>query len=183
MGVIDRHVSRHLHIPFHQSPRKYLRRDNKSGEVRTQTYSGVSVRWLRIPPGFSPCKTHSERWLSLQDLILHLKSKHVLTSRCLMSLTGFLTSTEKMVLEGCLHMILFQSNLKEHWSFSLVIRHPSLVRDHFRSPGVVAMSRNVMKCADLHPKTTVYKFLHTPKTKVGVLTWSKSLQKRSVVRH
>ena len=35
-----------------------------------------------------------------------------------------------------------QFHLKEHWGFSLVIGHPPfLVRDHFRSPGVVAKSR------------------------------------------
>ena len=41
-------------------------------------------------------KPTQERWLKLQDLILHLKSKHVLTARCLMSLIGLLTTTEKM---------------------------------------------------------------------------------------
>ena len=33
--------------------------DYKSGKVRTETYSGVFVRGLRIRPRFSPCKTHS----------------------------------------------------------------------------------------------------------------------------
>ena len=33
--------------------------DNKSGKIRTKTYSGVFVRGLRIPSRFSPCKTHS----------------------------------------------------------------------------------------------------------------------------
>ena len=33
-----------------------------------------------------------ERWLKLQDLILRLKSKHVLTARCLMPLIGLLAS-------------------------------------------------------------------------------------------
>ena len=36
-----------------------LRVDNKSGEVRTKTYSSVFVCWLQIPSRFSPCKTHS----------------------------------------------------------------------------------------------------------------------------
>ena len=49
-------------------------------------------------------KPTQERWLKLQDLILRLKSKHVLTARCLMSLIGLLGSTEKMVPEGRLHM-------------------------------------------------------------------------------
>ena len=33
--------------------------DHKSGKIRTESYSGVFVRWLRVPPRFSPCKTHS----------------------------------------------------------------------------------------------------------------------------
>ena len=40
-------------------PNSVLRVDNKSGEVRTKTYSSVFVRGLRIPSRFSPCKTHS----------------------------------------------------------------------------------------------------------------------------
>ena len=59
-------------------------------------------------------KPTQERWLKLQDFILHLKSKHVLTARCLMSLIGLLASTEKMVPEGRLHMRPFQFHLKEH---------------------------------------------------------------------
>ena len=62
-------------------------------------------------------KPTQERWLKLQDLILHLKSKHVLTARCLMSLIGLLASMEKMVPEGCLHMRPFQFHLKEHWRY------------------------------------------------------------------
>ena len=33
--------------------------DNKSVEIRTETFSGVLVCGLRIPSRFSPCKTHS----------------------------------------------------------------------------------------------------------------------------
>ena len=40
-------------------PNPILGVDNKSGKIRTETYSGVFVRGLRIPPRFSPCKTHS----------------------------------------------------------------------------------------------------------------------------
>ena len=58
-----------------------------------------------------------ERWLKLQHLILHLKSKHVLTARCLMSQIGLLASTEKMVPEGRLHLRPFQFHLKEHWRY------------------------------------------------------------------
>ena len=62
-------------------------------------------------------KPTQERWLKLQDLILRLKSKHVLTARCLMSLTGLLASMEKMVPEGCLHMRPFEFHLKVHWRY------------------------------------------------------------------
>ena len=58
-----------------------------------------------------------ERWLKLQDLILRLQSKHVLTARCLMSLIGLLASTEKMVPVGRLQMRPFQFHLKEHWRY------------------------------------------------------------------
>ena len=33
--------------------------DNKSGEIRSKTKSGVFVHGLQIPSRFSPCKTHS----------------------------------------------------------------------------------------------------------------------------
>ena len=33
--------------------------DHQSGQIRTESHSGVFVRGLRVPPGFSPCKTHS----------------------------------------------------------------------------------------------------------------------------
>ena len=40
-------------------PIPVLGMDNKPGKIRTETYSGVFVRGLRIPSRFSPCKTHS----------------------------------------------------------------------------------------------------------------------------
>ena len=40
-------------------PNPVLGLDNKSGKIRTETFSGVFVRGLRIPSKSSPCKTHS----------------------------------------------------------------------------------------------------------------------------
>ena len=40
-------------------PNPVLGVDNKSGKIKTETYSGVFVHGLRIPSRFSPCKTHS----------------------------------------------------------------------------------------------------------------------------
>ena len=95
-------------------------------------------------------KPTQERWLKLHDLILRLKSKHVLTARCLMSLIGLLASTEKMVPEGCLHMRPFQFHLTENW------RYPQLLDSLL--PWTEAISAhldwwknplNVMRGADL----------------------------------
>ena len=98
-------------------------------------------------------KPTQERWLKLQDFILRLKSKHVLTAKCLMSLIGLLASMEKMVPEGRLHMRPFQFHLKEHWRYpqSLDNLLPwtetiSTHLDWWQNP------TNVMKGAGLHPK-------------------------------
>ena len=40
-------------------PNPVLGVDNKPGKIKTETYSGVFVRGLRIPSRLSPCKTHS----------------------------------------------------------------------------------------------------------------------------
>ena len=98
-------------------------------------------------------KPTQERWLKLQDLILLLKSKRVLTARCLISLIGLLASTEKMVPEGRLHMRPFQFHLKEHWrypqSLDNLLPWTEAIAAHldwWQNPS------NVMKGADLHPK-------------------------------
>ena len=98
-------------------------------------------------------KPTQERWLKLQDFILQLKSKHVLTARCLMSLIGLLAATEKMVPEGRLHMRPFQFHLKEHWKFPQPLdsllpwtKAISAHLDWWQNPA------NVMKGSDLHPK-------------------------------
>ena len=98
-------------------------------------------------------KPTQEIWLKLQDLILRLKSRHVLTARCLMSLIGLLASTEKMVPEGCLHMRPFQFHLKQHWIYlqsldSLLPWTEAIAAnlDWWQNPS------NMMRGADLHPK-------------------------------
>ena len=79
-----------------------------------------------------------ERWLKLQDLILRLKSKHVLTARCLMSLIGLLASMEKMVPEGRLHMRTFSFTSRSTGDF-LSRLTPSFL-GHFSKPRLVAKS-------------------------------------------
>ena len=89
-----------------------------------------------------------ERWLKLQDLTLRLKSKHVLTARCLMLLIGLLASTEKMVMEGRLHIRPFQ-----HW------RYPQSLDNLLPWTNAISAhldwwqnAANVMKGSDLQPK-------------------------------
>ena len=127
-------------------PNPVLGVDNKSGKIRTETYYEYHLDAALVKP--TPV-----RWLKLQDLILRLKSKHVLTARCLMSLIGLLASMEKMVPEGRLHMRPFQFHLKEHWRYpqSLDSLLPwtdaiSAHLDWWQNPV------NVIKGSDLHPK-------------------------------
>ena len=86
----------------------------KSELKPTQVFSFVGYEYHLDSALVRPTQ---ERWLKLQDLILRLKSKHVMSARCLMSLIGLLASMEKTVLEGCLHMRPFQFHLKEHWRY------------------------------------------------------------------
>ena len=86
----------------------------KSELKPTQVFSFVGYEYHLDSALVKPTQ---ERWLKLQDLILRLKSKHVLTARCLMSVIGLLASKEKMVPVGRLHMRPFQFHLKEHWRF------------------------------------------------------------------
>ena len=89
--------------------------NQKKSELKpTQVFSFVGYEYHLDSALVKPTQ---ERWLKLQDLILHLKSKRVLTARCLMSLIGLLTSTEEMVPEGRLHMRPFQFHLQEHWRY------------------------------------------------------------------
>ena len=107
----------------------------------TQVFSFVGYKYHLNSALVKPTQ---ERWLKLQDLILRLKSKHVLTTRCLM---------EKMVPEGRLHMRPFQFHLKEHW------RYPQFLDNLLPLTETISAHlewwqnpTNVMKGADLHPK-------------------------------
>ena len=132
-------------------PNPVLGVDNKSGEIRTKTNSGVFVRGLRIPSRFSPCKTHSREMAQTSGFDPTTQVKTCF--HCKMSLIGLLALTEKMVPEGRLHMRPFQFHLKEHW------RYPQSLDSLL--PWTEAISAhldwwqyptNVMRGADLHPK-------------------------------
>ena len=122
----------------------------KSELKPTQVFSFVGYEYHLDSALVKPTQ---ERWLKLRNLILRLKSKRVLTARCLMSLIGLLASMEKMVPEGRLHMRPFQFHLKEHWRYpqsldSLLPWTEAIAAhlDWWKNPS------NVMKGADFHPK-------------------------------
>ena len=123
----------------------------KKSELKpTQNFSFVCYKYHLDSALVKPSQ---ERWLKPQDLILHLRSKHVLTARYLMSLIGLLALTEKMVPEGRLHMRPFQFHLKEHWrypqSLDSLLPWSETISAHLewsQNP------TNVVKGADLHPK-------------------------------
>ena len=152
----------------------------KSELKPTQVFSFVGYEYHLDSALVKPTQ---ERWLKLQDLILRLKSKRVLTARCLMSLIGLLASTEKMVPEGRLHMRPFQFHLKEHWrypqSLDNLLPWTEAIAAHldwWQNPS------NVMKGADLHPKDhSIQLFTDASKEGVGCSLRSK-FYKGSVVR-
>ena len=157
----------------------WILNQEKSELKPTQVFSFVGYEYHLDSALVKPTQ---ERWLKLQDLILRLKSKHVLTARCLMSLIGLLASTEKMVPEGRLHIRPFQFHLKEHWKFpqSLDSLLPwteviSAHLDWWQNPA------KVMIGADLHPKDhSIQLFTRRLKRRLGRSLRTK-FYKRSVV--
>ena len=127
-------------------------------------------------------KPTQERRLKLQDLILRLKSKHVLTARCLMSQIGLLASMEKMVPEGLLPMRPFQFHLKEHWIFpqslDSLLPWTETISAHLEW---WQNSTNVMKGADLYYKDHSIQLYRRLKQRLG-RSLRASLYKGSVVR-
>ena len=98
----------------------------KSELKPTQVFSFVGYEYHLDSALVKPTQ---ERWLKLQDLILQLKSKHVLTARCLMSLIG-LPSHEALSVSprGALEIS------------SVAGQPPSLDRNDFCTPRLVAKS-------------------------------------------
>ena len=127
--------------------------DNKSGKIRTETYSGVFVRGLRVPSRFSPCKTHSREMAQTPGFDPTSQIKMCFDYK-MFDVSNWLASlTEEMVPEGRLHMRPFQFHLKEHW------RYPQSLDNLLPWTEAIAAhldwwqnSSNVMQGTDLHPK-------------------------------
>ena len=82
----------------------------KEGEVRTKTNSGVLLRGLRIPSRFSPCKIHSREMAQTSGFDTTNQVKTCFDCK-MFDVANWVASTEKMVLEGGLHMRPFQFHL------------------------------------------------------------------------
>ena len=129
------------------------------------------VHGLRIPPRFSPCKTLSREMAQTSgfDPTPQVKTcfdcKMFDVSNWVARLNGEngpggTPSQEALSVssQGALEIS------------SVAGQPPSLDRSHCSPPRLVPNPSNVMKGADLHPKTTVSNSLPTPQTKVGALT-------------
>ena len=123
-------------------PNPVLGVDNKSGKIRTETYSGVFVRGLRIPPRLSPCKTHSREMAQTSgfDPTTQVKTcfdwKMFDVSNWVASLNG-----ENGPGGTPSHEALSVSSQGALEISSVAGQPPSLDRSHCSSPRLVAKSR------------------------------------------
>ena len=69
-------------------------------------------------------KPTQDRWTKLQEMFHRLSLKSVISARTLMSTIGLLTSTEKTVKLGRIHMRPFQWHLKTHWRYPMPLDTP-----------------------------------------------------------
>ena len=116
------------------------------GWIINQEKSKLKPTWVFLFVGYqyhldsALVKPTQERWLKLQDLILLLKSKYVLTARCLMSLIGLLANRENDPRGTPSHEALSVSSQGALEISSVAGQPSSLDRNHFCTPRLVAKS-------------------------------------------
>ena len=88
--------------------------DNKPKEIVLEPDTGVFICRLRRPLRHSHFATHSGQMAENTGMYMHDQTEVFIECKMLDVTTGLLTTTEKMVTEGCLHMRSFQWHLKEH---------------------------------------------------------------------
>ena len=114
--------------------------DNKS-EVRSQTYSGVFFRGLRIPLRFSPCKTHSREMAQSSGIVPSLKVNTCFDCKMFDVANWFARLNGENGPGGTPSHESLSVSLQGALEISSVIGNPpSMVKDHFISPRVVAKS-------------------------------------------
>ena len=137
-----------------------LRVYNQSKEVRTQTHSGVFVCGLRISHRFRPCKTNSREMAqtSLFDPMLNVRTYF----DCKVVVTNWVACFNG---EDCPRGMPSHETLSvaSHGALeisSVIGQPPSLVRDHFSSPRVVANHRQHDKVCTPSPQRPQYPNLY-----------------------
>ena len=103
----------------------------KSELTPQQVFNFIGYRFDLLTGRVLPTQ---ERWASLHQKLLCLKTRKTCTVRPFMSLIGLLTATEKQVWSGRLHMRPIQWHLKPHWHvpeiLEKVIPLPSSLHPH-----------------------------------------------------
>ena len=121
--------------------------DNKSGEVRTKANSGVFLRRLRIPSRFSPCKTHSREMAQTSGFDPTTQVKTCFDCK-MFDVANWV---------ACLNGENNPGGTPSHETLSVspqgaleissVVGHPpSLDRNHFSTPRLVAKQRSHFSC-------------------------------------
>ena len=143
--------------------------DNQSGEVRTQTHSGVFVRGLRIPSRFGPCKTHSREIAQTSGFDPMLKVKACFDCKMFDVANWVARLNREDSPRGTPSHETLSVSPQGALEISSVVGQPlSLVRDHFSSRRVVAESH---KCDEgCRPSSPRPQYPTTPQTKVRALT-------------
>ena len=100
------------------------------------------VHGLRIPPRFSPCKTHSREMAQTSGFDPTTRVKTCFDCKMFDVSNWVASLNREMVPEGRLHRRPFHFHLKEHWRYpqSLDKKPPSLDRSHCSPPRLVAKS-------------------------------------------
>ena len=127
--------------------------DNKSGKIRTKTYSGVLVRGLRVPSRFSPCKTHSREMAQTPGFDPTPQVKTCFDCK-MFDVANWVASLNGEHGPGGTpsHEALSVSSQGAPDISSVAGQPPSLDRRHCSPPSLVAKFLNVMKGRDLHTK-------------------------------
>ena len=118
-----------------------LRVDNKSGEVRTKAKSGIFLRGLRIPSRFSPCKTHSREMAQTSGFDPMTQVKTCFDCK-MFDVTNWVACLNRENGPGGTPSLEALSvSPQGALEISSVIGHPpSLDRNHFSTPRLVAKS-------------------------------------------
>ena len=157
--------------------------DNKSGEVRTKTYTSVFDRGLRIPSRFSPCKTHSREMAQTSGFDPSTQVKTCFDCKMFDVANWVACLNGENGPEGTpSHETLSVSPQGALEISSVVGQPPSLYRNHFSTPRMVAESpKRDERCRPSSQRPQYPTLYRRLKRRLGH-SLRANLYKRSVVR-